>query len=109
MAGLKEILVSHKDQFARTLTERIMTYACGRRIEAFDRRDRDRIAKQLAARGYGFRDLIELTVSGDAFRVRQGDQRKGREVEGSGEPALRPAPQRSTASANASGSRGFER
>ncbi len=68
VAGLKKILVDRKDQFARMLTSRLLTYACGRRMEASDRPQIDRIVAQLRARGYGFRDLIELVVSSETFR-----------------------------------------
>ncbi len=68
IAGLKKILVERKDQFARTLTERLLSYACGRRIEPLDRPDVDRIVKELAVRGYGFKDLIELVALSKAFQ-----------------------------------------
>ncbi len=68
IAGLKNILVDRKVQFARTLTERLLSYACGRRIEPLDRPEVDRIVKELAERGYGFRDLIELVILSKAFQ-----------------------------------------
>jgi hypothetical protein len=68
LAGLKKILIARKDQFARTLTERLLSYACGRRMEASDRPDVNRIVKELAARGYGFRDLIELVTLSATFQ-----------------------------------------
>ena len=34
VAGLKKILVERRDLFARMLTERLLAYACGRRMEA---------------------------------------------------------------------------
>ncbi len=68
VAGLKKILVERKDQFARTLTERLLSYASGRRIEPLDRPEVDRIVRELAGRGYGFKDLIELVVLSKAFQ-----------------------------------------
>src|SRR5581483_10750475 len=68
LAELKKILVDRKDQFARMLTERLLSYACGRKIEAIDRLEVNRIVKELSKGGYGFRDLIDLTVSSDIFR-----------------------------------------
>ncbi|MCI0535133.1 MAG: DUF1592 domain-containing protein [Verrucomicrobiales bacterium] len=68
VAGLKKILAERKDQFARTLTERLLSYACGRRIEPLDRPEVARIVKELAAREYGFRQLIELVVLSQAFQ-----------------------------------------
>ena len=68
VAGLKKILVERKEQFARTLTERLLSYACGRRMERMDRPDIDKIVKELARREYGFRDLVELVVLSKAFQ-----------------------------------------
>lgn len=68
VAGLKHVLIERKDQFARTLTERLLSYACGRQIERLDRPYVDRIVKELASRGYGFQDLIELIVLSDTFQ-----------------------------------------
>ncbi len=68
VAGLKKILIERKDQFARTLAERLLSYACGRRIERLDRPEVDRIVKELAERGYGFKDLIELVALSKAFQ-----------------------------------------
>ncbi len=68
LPGLKKILVERKDQFARTLSERLLSYACGRRIERLDRPDVDRIVKELARREYGFKDLIELVALSKTFQ-----------------------------------------
>jgi len=68
IAGLKKLLLEQKPQFARMLAERLLTYACGRRIEKLDRPQVDRIGRELEKRGYGFRDLVELVVLSDAFR-----------------------------------------
>ncbi len=68
VAGLKKVLVERKDQFARTLTERLLSYACGRWIERLDRPEVDRIVRELAGRGYGFKDLIELVALSKAFQ-----------------------------------------
>ncbi len=70
IASLRKVLIARKDQFARTLTERLLSYACGRQIERLDRPYVDRIVKELASRGYGFQDLIELVVLSDAFHAK---------------------------------------
>jgi hypothetical protein len=70
VAELKKILVERKDLFARMLTERLLTYACGRRIEALDQPVINRILGDLARNGYGMRTLIELTVSSELFRTK---------------------------------------
>src|SRR5207248_1065960 len=68
LASFKKLLIERKADFARTLTERVLTYACGRRMEKVDRPRVDRIVRQLGERGYGFRDLMELAVLSEVFR-----------------------------------------
>ena len=68
VADLKKILVEHKDQFTRMLTERVLGYACGRQIEPLDRLEVNHLARELADRGYGFRDLVELAVLSKIFQ-----------------------------------------
>jgi Protein of unknown function (DUF1588)/Protein of unknown function (DUF1585) len=70
LAGLKKLLIERKADFARTLTERLLTYACGRRVEKVDRPRVERIVRQLGDRGYGFRDLVELAVLSEVFRAK---------------------------------------
>jgi hypothetical protein len=65
---MKKILLERKLQFARMLTERLLSYACGRRMEPLDRPRVNRIADEAAARAYGFRDLVELVVTSEIFR-----------------------------------------
>jgi mono/diheme cytochrome c family protein len=66
--GLKQILVSRKDQFARALTEKMLAYAIGRRLHPTDRPAIDGILQQLRASGYGTQDLIESIVVSEPFR-----------------------------------------
>ena len=68
VAGLKRALIDRKDQFARMLTERLLGYACGRRIEPLDRPVVDRILAATKKDDYRFRDLIEQVVASQAFR-----------------------------------------
>ena len=68
IAELKKLLVQRKDQFARMLTERLLGYACGRRIEPLDRPAVDRILAATKEGNYAFRDLIEQVVLSQVFR-----------------------------------------
>ena len=68
VAGLKKALFARKDQFARMLTERLLSYACGRRIEALDRPAIDRILAATKADDYRFRDVLEQVVASQTFR-----------------------------------------
>ncbi|MEN3941050.1 DUF1592 domain-containing protein [Prosthecobacter sp. SYSU 5D2] len=67
VAGLKKILVARQDQFARMLTEKLLAYACGRRIESMDRPQVDTILTTTAKSNYGLRTLIEQIVLSDTF------------------------------------------
>ena len=68
VAGLKRVLVERKSQFARMLTERLLTYACGRRVEPLDRHAIDAILAASKPDAYLFRDLIERVVLSPTFR-----------------------------------------
>lgn len=68
VTGLKRILAERHEFFARTLTERLLTCALGRRIEPSDRQAVDDIVASVADHEYPMRTLIEAIASGDTFR-----------------------------------------
>jgi hypothetical protein len=70
VAGLKKILVQRKDLFARMFTDRLLTYACGRRMEALDEAAIERIVADLPKKQYGLRSLIEAVVNSEPFLSR---------------------------------------
>jgi len=70
VSGLKKILVQRKDLFARMLTARMLTYACGRRMEALDEATIEHIVADLPEKEYGLRSLIESVVTSELFRSR---------------------------------------
>ena len=53
IADLKKLLVERKDLFARMLTERLLTYACGRRVEALDQPTVKKITTTLSKKNTG--------------------------------------------------------
>ena len=59
------------EQFARTLTEKLMTYAIGRGIEYYDRCAIDKILSETSKNDYRFKDLLLAIITSDPF------QRKG--------------------------------
>jgi hypothetical protein len=59
------------EQFARTLTEKLMTYAIGRGIEYYDRCAIDKILSETSKNDYRFKDLLLAIIYSDPF------QRKG--------------------------------
>ena len=69
--GLKQILKSQSDLFARNITEKMLTYALGRGIENYDRPVVDEITQRLAANGYKFSTLVMGIVNSKPFQMRQ--------------------------------------
>jgi hypothetical protein len=70
VAELKKILVQRKDLFAKMLTGRLLTYACGRRLEALDESVVEKIVADLPKQNYGLRSLIEAVVRSELFLSR---------------------------------------
>ena len=73
MAGpedLAKVLASHGDQFAGTITQRLMTYAVGRPIDYRDMPTVRRITREAAAKNYTFESIVLGVVQSDAFRKR---------------------------------------
>ena len=68
--GLKKALLAAPEPFARALTSKLLTYASGRTLGPLDHAEVERIVAELAARGNGLRDLVELVVESRIFRTR---------------------------------------
>jgi hypothetical protein len=73
-AELKEILKSgaRKDEFAKCLTEKMLTYALGRGLERYDKCAVDKITKALAENDYRFSTLVLQIIRSDPFQKRSG-------------------------------------
>jgi Protein of unknown function (DUF1592)/Protein of unknown function (DUF1588)/Protein of unknown function (DUF1585)/Protein of unknown function (DUF1587)/Protein of unknown function (DUF1595) len=71
-AELKAILTSRRDEFSRCLIEKMLTYAVGRGMEAFDKCTIDKIAESLARNNYRFSALVIEIVKSDPFEMRRG-------------------------------------
>ncbi|MEZ6126987.1 MAG: DUF1592 domain-containing protein [Planctomycetaceae bacterium] len=67
---LVQIVRARREKFARTMTEKMLTYAIGRGILYFDKCEVDEIQKQLKETGYRFSTLVEGIVLSDAFLKR---------------------------------------
>lgn len=68
LAQLKRLLLDRHDQFAKCLSEKMLTYAIGRELTVHDRSEVAAITERLASRGHGLRDLVELIVLSNVFR-----------------------------------------
>jgi hypothetical protein len=73
--GLKAILLKGKrQQFARCLAEKMLTYALGRGLEHYDKCALDNITKELARNGYRFDSLVEGIVESVPFEEARGEK-----------------------------------
>lgn len=68
--GLKQHLLSRKDEFVRGLAERLLIYACGRKLISSDRAHVDEIARKVATDNYRFHSLIRAVAESAPFRTR---------------------------------------
>ena len=67
--GLRKVLLSHSDEFLTTITEKLLTYALGRGLEAADAPTIRQIKRQ-AAPDYRFATLIQGIVTSTPFQMR---------------------------------------
>lgn len=66
---LNPLLLEHKSQFARYLTEKMLTYALGRQLHFAERARVRKILVELEKRGNILQDLVELVVMSDSFQT----------------------------------------
>jgi hypothetical protein len=69
-AELKKVLLAHKGEFARCLTEKVLVYALGRGLGRSDRGEVKRVAGALEAGGWRFSTLVTEVVLSYPFRYR---------------------------------------
>jgi uncharacterized protein DUF1588/uncharacterized protein DUF1585/uncharacterized protein DUF1592 len=70
LSGLRALLLEQPEQFPRTVTEKLMAYALGRRLEYYDRPTVRRIVRDAAADDYRWSSLIRGIVESPAFLMR---------------------------------------
>jgi hypothetical protein len=68
-AGLRSALLRHQDVVLLSFTRSLMTYALGRRVEAFDMPTVRRIIRDAEARNYRISAFVNGIVESDAFRM----------------------------------------
>jgi hypothetical protein len=69
VAGLRDSLVHHSDQFARVFTERMLTYALGRGVEYQDMPTLRSIVRDSAAGKYKFNSIVMGIVKSAPFQT----------------------------------------
>ena len=67
LAGLRALLLEQPEQFPRTVTEKLLAYALGRRLEYFDQPAVRKIVRDAAASDYRWSSLILGIVQSPTF------------------------------------------
>ena len=70
LPGLRKLLLEQPDSFPRTVTEKLMAYALGRRLEYYDEPTVRRIVREAAAGGYRWSGIVTGIVNSPAFLMR---------------------------------------
>jgi hypothetical protein len=76
--GLKQVLRSRSDLFARNLVEKMLAYALGRGLESYDRPAVDAIMQRLGENDYKFSTLVTEIANSRPFQMRRGQGRRGK-------------------------------
>ncbi|MDV6034074.1 MAG: DUF1592 domain-containing protein [Phycisphaera sp. RhM] len=66
----KRLILADKDQIARALTERLLTYAIGVAPTAADRTEIESIVDAVRGQNYGFRSLVHEIIQSKLFRCK---------------------------------------
>jgi hypothetical protein len=70
LSGLRALLLAQPEQFPRTVAEKLMTYALGRRLEYYDRPAIRKVVHDAAAQNYRWSSLITGIVKSPSFLMR---------------------------------------
>jgi hypothetical protein len=70
LSGLRNYLLEQPDQFPRTVTEKLLAYALGRRLEYYDRPMVRKIVRDAASDSYRWSSLILGIVKSPTFLMR---------------------------------------
>ena len=71
MAGLRDMLLQQRDQFASTVTEKLLSYALGMNVEYFDMPAVRKIAHGSATADYRWSSIILGIVKSAPFQMRR--------------------------------------
>ena len=72
-AGLRTVLLNRREQFVTTVTEKLLSYALGRRLEAFDQPAVRKIVRDAAADNYRWSSLVRGIVTSVPFQMRRAE------------------------------------
>jgi hypothetical protein len=71
VAALRSFLLANDEQFVRTVTEKLMSYALGRPLEHFDQPAVRQIVREAEADGYRWSSIILGIAKSQAFLMRR--------------------------------------
>jgi hypothetical protein len=69
------VLLNHADDFLTTLTEKLLTYALGRGLEAADAPAVRQIKRDAAPAHYRFASLVQAVITSTPFQMRMAQER----------------------------------
>ncbi len=72
-AALRHAVLAHETSVVRTVTEKLLTYAVGRRMESFDQPAIRRIVRDAEAGGYRWSSIIRGIVESVPFQLRRSE------------------------------------
>ncbi|MEX2303584.1 MAG: DUF1592 domain-containing protein [Bryobacterales bacterium] len=75
-AELRKVLLNHSDEFLTTITEKLLTYALGRGLEAADAPAVRQVKREAAGTDYRFASLIQGIVTSTPFQMRMAQRRE---------------------------------
>jgi hypothetical protein len=70
LAGLRAYLLERPDRFPQTVTEKLLAYALGRRLEHYDRPAVRQIVRDAAANDFSWSSIILGIAKTPAFQMR---------------------------------------
>jgi len=69
--AFREALLGQGDQYVRTVTEKLLTYALGRGVEYYDAPVVRRLVRDLSDHEYRWTSLIDAIVRSEPFQMRR--------------------------------------
>ena len=72
-AELRQLLASRRDEFVRTVIEKMLVYALGRGLEYYDMPTVRHIQREAAAADYRWSSLIQAIVESTPFQMRRSE------------------------------------
>jgi mono/diheme cytochrome c family protein len=73
LEGLRSVLLSRRDQFVRTVTEKLLMYALGRPVEYYDLPVTRKVVRDAAPNDYRWSAIVEGVVTSAPFQLRISD------------------------------------